>query len=276
MRPVPLVIAAACVIAAAVLFRRGRRRIAAAAVAAAAAFAVYSSGVIELPSLETILEELASRLGRWTYVLVGGLAFAETAAFVGLVAPGELAVVFGGVVAGHGEIDPVWLVVVVWACAALGDSTGYVLGRRLGRGWAFRHGPRIKVTRSRFESVERFFNRHGGKTIVVGRFIGFVRALAPFVAGASRVPYTRFLGASLLGAGLWSAAFVALGYVFWRSLDQALEIAKRGNLGLLAFVALAGLVFGAYRLLHGRTSRARLRLRVLRLLGRRRRRRPPR
>ena len=259
MKPVPLVLAAGALAGAVVLYRRGHRWSVAGLALAGALLAVYGSGVIELPSLESILQRLGERLGAWTYLVVGVLAFLETAAFVGLVAPGELAVVFGGFVAGQGKIDPIALWLIVWFCAAAGDSTGYVFGRRLGRGWALRYGEGIGVTRSRFDAVERFFRRHGGKTIIVGRFVGFVRALAPFVAGASRVAYLRFLGASLVGSGAWSAAFVALGYIFWRSLHNALDIAKRGNTGLLAFVALVAVVWGGHRLIRHPEDRKRLR-----------------
>ncbi len=267
MKPLPVLLAMAALGAAVVLRRRGRDRWALTAVAAAVVLGVYGSGIIELPSAESVLEGLGARLGDWTYLLVGVLAFLETAAFIGLVAPGELAVVFGGFVAGQGEIDAFVLAAIVWACAAAGDSTGYAFGRRLGRGWALQHGGRVKVTPERFETVEQFFQRHGGKTIVLGRFIGFMRALAPFIAGASRMPYLRFLGASVIGSGLWVAAFVSLGYVFWQSLDEALDIAKRGNLGFLAVAAtLVALVF-AYRLVRRPELRGRLRVRILRALG---------
>ena len=268
MKPFPIMLAAATIVTAEVLRRRGRGRLALAALAVAGSLLVYASGVVDLPDLESTLESLGARLGAWTYLLVGGLAFLETAAFVGLVAPGELAVVFGGFVAGQGEIDPVRLALLVWAAAAAGDSAGYAIGRRLGRGWALRHGPRVKVTAGRFEAVEEFFHRHGGKTIIFGRFVGFVRALAPFVAGASRMPYLRFVAASVAGAAVWSAAFVTLGYVFWQSLDRALDLAKRGNLGLgIVLSVVAGAVF-AYRWARRADLRGRIRFRIRRLFGR--------
>jgi undecaprenyl-diphosphatase len=116
--------------------------------------------------------------------------------------------------------------------------------------------------------VERFFQRHGGKTIVIGRFIGFLRAMGPFVAGASRVPYGRFLAASILGSGVWAATFVTLGYVFWRSFDRALEIAKQGNVGIGAVLVLAAVLFGAYRLKKDAELRQRARRWVAEQLGR--------
>ena len=131
MKLVPTLLAAAALVAAGVLAWKRRWWWTAAAVAAAVLLVVYAS--VHVPSVETILTDLGSRLGNWTYLLVGVLAFLETSAFVGLIAPGEVAVVFGGFVAGQGAINPVVLWVVVWFCAAAGDSTGYVLGRKLGR-----------------------------------------------------------------------------------------------------------------------------------------------
>jgi membrane protein DedA with SNARE-associated domain len=268
VKPVPLVLAAGALAGAVLLLRRGRRWSPLGLAFVAVTLIFYGSGVVELPSLESILERLGARLGAWTYPVVGVLAFLETSAFVGLIAPGELAVVFGGFVAGQGKIDPFVLWLIVWLCAAGGDSTGYLFGRRLGRGWALRYGEGFGVTQERFDAVERFFRRHGGKTIIIGRFIGFVRALAPFVAGASRVPYGRFLAASLVGSAAWSAVFVALGYVFWRSFHRALDIAKQGNIGFLVFAALVALAIFGYRLGRYPESRAELRRRLRELLTR--------
>lgn len=226
---------------------------------AVAALAVYGSGVVHLPSLDRVLEDVGRTLGPYTYLLVGVLAFAETGAFVGLVAPGETAVIVGGVVAGQGQIDVVALIALVWACAVAGDSVSFWLGRRLGRGFLIRHGARVRITEARLEQVERFLHRHGGPTILIGRFIGFVRPLAPFVASASRMPYRRFIPYDVIAAGLWSATFCLVGYVFWHSLDQVLTIAKRGAfwLGVVLGVTVAAAV--AYRYLREPANRARAR-----------------
>jgi membrane protein DedA with SNARE-associated domain len=264
----PLLLAVAALIVAWFLWRRGRRALTAVAVIFAAGAAVYGSGIVEVPSLESILTRLSDRLGAWTYLLVGVMAYLETAAFVGLVAPGEVAVIFGGFVAGQGRIAVIPLFFLVWFCACAGDSTGYLLGRKLGRGWALRHGPKIGVTEPRFEAVERFFNKHGGKTIIIGRFIGFVRAIAPFIAGASRLPYLRFLGASIIGAGAWSAAFVTLGYVGGRSLHRTIEYAKKGNVGIVAFLVFVAACFAGYKLARNAELRARVRREIKKRLGR--------
>src|SRR5918999_1611014 len=112
------------------------------AIAAGVALAVYASGVLSnLPDLEELIEDVATTLGAWTYLLVGALAFLETGAFVGLVAPGEFTVILGGVIAGQGEVELIPLLSLVWACCVLGDSTSFVIGRKLGRAFLIKHGP---------------------------------------------------------------------------------------------------------------------------------------
>jgi undecaprenyl-diphosphatase len=129
----------------------------------------------------------------------GTLAFLEAGAFLGLLVPGETATILGGVVAGQGEIDIVVLIALVWTAAFAGDLTGYWLGRRLGRAFLIRHGPRFGFTAVRLEQVEQFFDRHGGKAVFLGRFVGIVRSLAPFLAGSSRMPLGRFVAYDILG-----------------------------------------------------------------------------
>jgi membrane protein DedA with SNARE-associated domain/membrane-associated phospholipid phosphatase len=210
--------------------------------------AVYASGVLSaLPDPKAIIDDIARALGAWTYALVGLLAFLETGAFVGLVAPGETVVIAGGVIAGQGEIALIPLIGLVWTCAVLGDSTSFYLGHRLGRGWLERHGPRVKITPERLAQVEGYFERHGGKTILIGRFIGLVRALAPFIAGTSGVRYRRFLPFSIVGTGLWATTFCVLGYIFWRSFDQVAHIAGQAIFGFGVTVGVIVGIVVAYR-----------------------------
>ena len=206
------------------------------AVAGAAAVGV---GLVELPNLEELMLDVGRALGPWTYLVVGILAFLETGAFVGLVAPGETTVIVGGVIAGQGEISLWVLIGIVWGCAVAGDLASYTAGRKLGRAWLLRHGERVKITEDRLHKVEEFFERRGGVTILVGRFIGFVRALAPFIAGTSNMPLRRFLPYDVLGAGAWAATFCTLGYVFWQSFDR---LTTYVSTGLFAFGTVVAVV----------------------------------
>ena len=216
------------------------------ALVAAAGFALTTAGVIELPDLEAALTDLSETLGAWTYALVAALAFLETGAFVGLIAPGETAVVLGGVVAAQGEVDFVTMLLLVWVAAALGDFASFLLGRRLGRRFLVTRGPRIGVTPPRLEKVERFFDRHGPKAILVGRFVGIVRAVAPFLAGSSGMRVRAFLPWSVLGTAAWAATFTLVGYIFHRSFSAAADYVTHGAFAL-AVVAGGVLALRAHR-----------------------------
>jgi membrane protein DedA with SNARE-associated domain/membrane-associated phospholipid phosphatase len=243
-------IVAAAVLVAWIVRRRGRlsRGQIAVRLLILALLVAYAAGAFaNLPSSEKLIEDLANALGQGTYALVGAMAFLETGAFVGLIAPGEFTVIVGGVIAGQGTIELVPLLALVWACCIAGDTTSFFVGRRLGRSFLERHGPRVKITHERLDQVEGYFHRHGGKTILIGRFIGLVRAVAPFIAGSSGMRYRRFIPYSVLGTGLWAAAYTLLGYFFYRSFEKVAGIAGRAT---LVFAVLVGLILGvvsAYR-----------------------------
>jgi undecaprenyl-diphosphatase len=198
-------------------------------------------------NLEEIIQDLSEGLGSWTYLLVAALAFLETGAFVGLIAPGEFTVLLGGAVAGQGDISLPLILAITWLSAFLGDSVSFTLGSRLGRGFLVRHGARFRITEERLEQVEAYFARHGGKTIVIGRFIGLVRALAPFIAGTSKMGYRAFWPYSVIGTGLWAATFIMIGYFASQSLDTVAEIVSRG---LIWFGVFVGFVVGVIAAVH--------------------------
>jgi undecaprenyl-diphosphatase len=236
----------------------GKLELGAGALATAGAVLV-GTGAIDLPNIESLIEDVGTKLGKWTYLLVGVLAFLETGAFVGLVAPGETAVLVGGLVAGQGQIDLLVLIAIVWTAAVAGDVTSYTLGRRLGRAWLLRHGERLKITEDRLHQVERFFEKRGGVTILIGRFIGLVRALAPFIAGTSKMPMRQFLPYDVIGAGAWAATFCVLGYVFWRSFDTLTQYVSRGLFAFGTVVAIGLALYFLVRLRRDPELRARAR-----------------
>jgi undecaprenyl-diphosphatase len=208
-------------------------------------------GVVHLPNFEHLLEDAGQALGTWTYLVVGLLAFLETGAFLGFIAPGETAVIVGGLVAGQGQISLLVLIAIVWTACVLGDLTAFEIGRRLGRGWLLKYGTRLQITEERLQTVESFMAKRGAVFIVFGRFLGLVRPLIPFTAGASRMPLRRFLPYDILAAGLWSITFCVLGYLFWRSIDQLTTYVSRG---LFAFGTLVVVIGGIVVLIHLRRS----------------------
>jgi undecaprenyl-diphosphatase len=221
-----------------------RKRIVIAVVVAAVATGYYLlSRQLGHLDLQGLLEDVSETLGAWTYLLVGVFAFAETGAFVGLVVPGETVMLLGGAVAGQGAINIYLLIAIAWFAAWLGDTTSFLIGRRLGREFVIEHGPRFGIGHERFEKVEDYFARHGGKTIFIGRFVSLVRAFAPFIAGSSGMRYRAFVPYSILGTGLWASAHILIGYFFSRSIESAAKYAGRGAFVLATtIVVVAGAV----------------------------------
>ncbi|HEY7629686.1 MAG TPA: bifunctional DedA family/phosphatase PAP2 family protein [Thermoleophilaceae bacterium] len=228
------------------------------AMVATAALAIYGSGVLQHVDIQAAIEHLANALGKWTYALVGFMAFAETGAFIGLIAPGEFTILLGGVIAGQGTINIFVLIAIVWTCTLSGDSVSFFLGRRLGRNFLMKHGPRFRITPERLAQVDKHFEKRGGSTVLVGRFIGFVRPIAPFIAGSSGMPYRRFLPYSVLGTGIWGPGLCVLGYIFWQSFDQVTKIAGRATLIFTALVAIGVGIWYLRKRLRDPEQRARI------------------
>jgi membrane-associated protein len=190
--------------------------------------------------MEALLRWLAG-LGDWIYVILAVLTFLETSAFVGLVAPGETAVIFAGFLAGQGYLSPSAVVASASLGAILGDSVGYELGRRFGPALLRRH----RFRRRALVRAEEVFARHGGKAVFFGRFVGFLRAFAPVLAGIARMPYPRFVLFNVTGAVLWAAACTTLGYAAgtnWRLIERWLDW-----IGAAAAAVLVGVILVRWR-----------------------------
>jgi undecaprenyl-diphosphatase len=233
-----------------------RKRIVLAIVAVAVAVGYFFlSRELGSLDLQSLLEDISNTLGAWTYLLVGFFAFAETGAFIGLVVPGETVMLLGGAVAGQGAIDIYLLIAIAWFSAWLGDTTSFFLGRKLGRGFVLDHGPKVGISHERFEKVEDYFGRHGGKTIFIGRFISLVRAFAPFIAGSSGMQYRAFVPYSILGTGLWATAHILVGYFFSRSIETAGKYAAKGAFALATLIVVVVGIVWLYRHLRERENR---------------------
>jgi undecaprenyl-diphosphatase len=184
------------------------------------------------------LLDLVVRLGEWSYLIIFAAALLECAAFAGLLVPGESLVLASGFFAHQGILERDVVIVAAGLGAVAGDNIGYWLGARLGREWLLRSGSRFGFRKRRLAQVENFFQRQGPKAVFIGRFIGFARALVPFVAGASRMSYRKFVLYDFLGATLWTFAFVTLGYVLGASWGVAERWISRSGLALAAVLLL--------------------------------------
>jgi membrane-associated protein len=162
--------------------------------------------------LDRHLGDLIVRYGTGTYTILALIVFAETGLVVTPFLPGDSLLFAAGAFAGLGSLDPWKLSFILMGAVMLGDNVNYWLGRYL--------GPKVFSGEYRFlkraylERTHRFFEKHGGKTIVLARFIPIVRTFTPFVAGVGAMPYGRFLGYSVGGGILWVNLFIWVGYYF--------------------------------------------------------------
>jgi membrane protein DedA with SNARE-associated domain len=163
------------------------------------------------------LNDLILRLEHWGYVIVFLVVLLECQAFLGFFMPGESMVMVAGFLAGQDLLDVRVLIAVVAVAAIMGDSIGYEFGRRLGRDWLRRHGEKFWLRPEQLDRLDAFFVRYGGLSVLFAHFLHVGRALMPFLAGASRLPYLRFLICNSIGCILWAAIFSLLGYLFGQS-----------------------------------------------------------
>lgn len=166
---------------------------------------------------ERILEFLVPFLNQYGYATLLLVTFLETSAFLGLVAPGETIIVLCGFYAYRGVLDPWAVGAVSIAGAILGDQVGYLLGRKYGHGLIKRFGKYMFFNIKRLRATERYYTRHGGKTVFIGRFTSILRSFGPVVAGISHMPYMTFLRWSVISCIVWGATFTILGYFFGKS-----------------------------------------------------------
>jgi membrane protein DedA with SNARE-associated domain len=195
--------------------------------------------------VQSVLDAIQSLPPGLAYLLIAGLVFGEAAVFIGFVLPGETAVLLGGFLASAGHLDLTLLCVIVVACAIVGDSVGYEVGRLL--------GPRVlalKVIarhRARLDSAQRSLRQRGGPAIFIGRFTAFFRAVMPGLAGLSRMRYAKFLAWNALGGLAWGIGFCLVGYFAGASYEQVAGLIGRGSAIVIGVVVVAALVWWQIR-----------------------------
>ncbi|MDQ3198801.1 MAG: DedA family protein, partial [Verrucomicrobiota bacterium] len=163
------------------------------------------------------INDLILHLHYWGYAIVFLIVLLECQAFLGFFMPGESMVMVAGFLAGQDVLDIRVLIVVISAGAIIGDSIGYEFGRRLGRDWLRRHGEKFWLRPEQLDRMDGFFARWGGLSVLFAHFLHVGRALMPFLAGAARLPYLRFLIFNSIGCVLWAAIFSMVGYLFGQS-----------------------------------------------------------
>ena len=163
--------------------------------------------------LDVHLAEFVAEHGVWVYALLFGIVFCETGLVVTPFLPGDSLLFVAGAIAGAGGMDVGLLIVLLIVAAILGDTVNYWVGRWL--------GPKVfHYEKSRFfnpahlQRAHAFYEKHGGKTIILARFVPIVRTYVPFVAGVGAMPYLRYLAFCIAGALIWVVSLTLLGYWF--------------------------------------------------------------
>ena len=163
--------------------------------------------------LDVYLDMLVNNYGPWIYAILFLVIFCETGLVVMPFLPGDSLLFIAGAVAAGGGMDPVLLGGLLMLAAIMGDSTNYVIGRTAGE--RLFSNPDSKIFRRDYlEKTHDFYERHGGKTVTMARFLPIFRTFAPFVAGVARMFYPRFFMFSVFGTILWVGGLVTLGYFF--------------------------------------------------------------
>ena len=180
--------------------------------------------------------DLFARYGYWV-VFVGVFKNA------GVPVPGETALLAGAALAHFGRLSLPWVIVAAIGGAVLGDNLGFLVGRRGGRALAERYGRRVGLTRHRLAQFDRFFERHGGRTVFIARFITGLRVFGAVLAGASGLRWPTFLFYNATGALVWATTFGIIGYLVGESWD----VLERwvGRTGLIAFGVVAVVILVA-------------------------------
>ena len=167
--------------------------------------------------------------------LVCVIVFVETGMFVGFFLPGDSLLVTAGVFAASGQLKLAWLLSLVTLCAIAGDQLGYAIGRKAGDALYRRQDSRFFKHRH-VQEAHDFYERYGGKTVIMARFIPIIRTFCPPVAGAARMSYARYLIYDILGGILWVWGMVLVGYTLGRSVPQ---VEKRIHYVIAAVIVLS-------------------------------------
>jgi membrane protein DedA with SNARE-associated domain len=186
--------------------------------------------------LPGVFHTLEPTLHHYGYLAVGGFLFLED---FGVPVPGETMLIAAALYAGAGHLD-IWLVVLIgFLAAVLGDNLGYVIGRVGGRALVLRLGRYVLVTPERLDRTQQFFERHGGKIVVVARFIEGLRQLNGILAGIAEMPWHRFVVFNALGAALWVGTWSSLGYLAGDHVETIAHYFTYVAIGVAALLVLA-------------------------------------
>lgn len=163
--------------------------------------------------VDKYLNSVIQQFGPWTYFILFAVIFAETGLVIMPFLPGDSLLFAVGALSGAGSLKVSWIFFLLSAAAIIGDSVNYAIGKVFGEKLVSAADSRI-LKKEYLDKTHRFFEKYGGKTIVIARFVPIVRTFAPFVAGLGKMSYLRFFTYNVAGGILWVSLFVFGGYFF--------------------------------------------------------------
>ena len=170
-----------------------------------------------------IIATLLARGGIFVYVGLVFIVFAETGLAVGFFLPGDSLLVVAGLFAANGQLNLAVLLSTLFAAAVVGDAVGYYTGAKMGPK-LFRRQKSLLFRPSHLQKAQAFYQKYGGKTLIIARFVPIVRTFAPIVAGAAQMPYRKFFVFNVVGGFLWVFSMVLTGYYLGTLLREKFEI----------------------------------------------------
>jgi membrane-associated protein len=163
--------------------------------------------------IDVHLSEIIRNYGLWTYLILFLIIFCETGLVVTPILPGDSLLFAAGTFAARGDFNVLWLFLLLSVAAVLGDTVNYWIGNYVGP--KVFHGEKVRfLNREYLDRTHQFYERYGGKTIIIARFVPIIRTFAPFVAGIGSMTYGKFLSYNVIGGVLWIGAFAYAGYFF--------------------------------------------------------------
>ncbi len=171
-------------------------------------------------NVETLLADV-SVVG--ALFIIGTIVFAESGLLIGMFLPGDTLLFTAGFFAAQGDLPLAGVIAVIFVAAVLGDNIGYFIGKKSGPR-IFRKEDGILFRSEHLVRAEKFYQKHGGKTVMLARFLPYVRTFAPMVAGAAHMQRNKFIFYNFAGALLWSVSFVLIGY--WLGVKLAKQVTE--------------------------------------------------
>ncbi len=185
--------------------------------------------------MDVHLDQIIRDIGFWTYLVLFGVIFIETGLVVTPFLPGDSLLFAAGAISALGSLNPILLFGLMAIAAILGDTVNYWIGHYI--------GPKAFTSNSRFfkkeylERTQKFYEKHGGKTIFLARFVPIIRTFAPFVAGIGKMRYGYFISYNIFGGIIWTGTFIFLGYFF----GQVPFVRDHFSLLVLALILIPGI-----------------------------------